>query len=260
MSRSIRLSGLRRWLVALGFGVAGAMGIASAQAQQLCGGVDYPFPFTDVSGVGAAFCPGIMEAYVTGVSKGTTATTFSPNDNVPRLQMTTFLQRSLDQGLARASRRAALKQWSTPKFAGLMQAVALTGTPLFCAADGENIWTTDITGRVTQIRAGTGFINGRWTGATNGEGVLVAAGKVYVAGATSPNGTLYVIDPTKPPGVVAIAASNLGSPTMGLQARSRLFSRPRMLWPRKRRGSTVHWAFSTTAPTSGSPTTLPTRY
>src|SRR5271169_785807 len=118
----------RRWLVALGFGIAGVT-IAPAQAQQMCGGVDYPFPYTDVSGVGVAFCPGIMEAYVTGVSKGTTPTTFSPNETVTRVQMTTFLQRSLDQGLVRTSRRAALNQWSTPQNATSMQAITVGGAP-----------------------------------------------------------------------------------------------------------------------------------
>src|SRR5215469_16831468 len=83
----------RRLLLALGL-AAGALSVAPGRAQEMCGGQNYPFPFTDVSGVGAAFCPGIMEAYVTGISKGTTATTFSPNDDVPRVQMTTFLQRA----------------------------------------------------------------------------------------------------------------------------------------------------------------------
>ncbi len=73
MGRSIRRwRSCLRWLVSLGFGVAGAISVGPAQAQNLCGGVDYSFPYTDVSSVGAAFCPGIMEAYVTGVSKGTT--------------------------------------------------------------------------------------------------------------------------------------------------------------------------------------------
>ena len=143
MDRSIRSSGLRRLLLLIGFGVAGAMSIAPVQAQQLCGGVDYPFPYTDVSAVGAAFCPGIMEAYVTGVSKGTTPTTFSPNNTVTRLQMTTFLQRSLEQGLGRVSRRAALNQWWTSQDTAAMQVVSVGGYPESCAADGEDIWTTD---------------------------------------------------------------------------------------------------------------------
>src|SRR5271155_3826154 len=128
-------SGTRRLLRVVGFGIASAMSVAPVEAQELCGGVDYPFPYTDVSGVGAAFCPGIMEAYVTGVSKGTTPTTFSPTETVTRGQMTTFLQRSLDQGLARTSRRAALAQWWTPLEIESMQTIGVGGLPDFCAAD-----------------------------------------------------------------------------------------------------------------------------
>src|SRR5271163_1679602 len=140
LDRNIRR--LCRCIAALGFGVASAMGIAPGQAQELCGGVDYPFPYTDVSGVGAAFCPGIMEAYVTGVSKGTTPTTFSPNNTVTRVQMTTFLQRSLDQGLARTNRRAALNQWWTTQSTNVMQAITLANTAFSCAGDGEHIWAS----------------------------------------------------------------------------------------------------------------------
>src|SRR5277367_77953 len=127
MERGIRSSGLRRRHVALCLGFAGAMCIVPVRAQELCGGIDYPFPYTDVSGVGAAFCPGIMEAYFTGVSKGTTPTTFSPNETVTRVQMTTFLQRSLDQGLTRTSRRASLSQWWTPQNTNAMQTIPLVG-------------------------------------------------------------------------------------------------------------------------------------
>src|SRR5271155_90221 len=135
MDRSIRRS--RRWLVALGFGIAGVT-IAPAEAQQLCGGVDYPFPYTDVASVGASFCPGIMEAYVTGVSKGTTPTTFSPDENVSRYEMTTFLQRSLDQGLTRTSRRAALNQWWTQRNLGSLREIIVgLFAVYYCAADGE---------------------------------------------------------------------------------------------------------------------------
>jgi DNA-binding beta-propeller fold protein YncE len=191
------------------------MSIAPAQAQQLCGGVDYPFPYTDVSGVGAAFCPGIMEAYVTGVSKGTTPTTFSPNNTVTRVQMTTFLQRSLDQGLARASRRAALNQWWTPQNTNAMQSTPLANIPAFCSADGEYIWTSTANGDVVQVQAHTGAVLGTWTGATQDKQLIVAAGRIFVAGATIP-GSLYVIDPTQPPGAVATAASTLGGLPFGI--------------------------------------------
>jgi hypothetical protein len=186
----------------------------TASLSNTCGGALYPFPYTDVTGVAAPFCPGIMEAYVTGVSKGTTPTTFSPNATVARLQMTTFLQRELDQGLARASRRAALNQWSAPKTANAMQTIAAGAVAQSCAADGDAIWLSSI-GGVVQVQASTGKLLGTWTGAAASEGVLVAAGKVFVAGNLAP-GALYVIDPTQPPGAVVTAASNLGNDPFGV--------------------------------------------
>jgi DNA-binding beta-propeller fold protein YncE len=211
---TLRWCGLHRLLLVAGIGVTTAVSIAPVQAQEMCGGVDYPFPYTDVSSVGAAFCPGIMEAYVTGVSKGTTPSTFSPNNTVTRVQMTTFLQRSLDQALTRTSRRAALNQWWVPQNTNSMQTIALGGFPQACASDGEDIWaSTD--GEVVQVQGHTGKALGTWTGATGSDGVLVAAGKVFVTGATSP-GRLYVLDPTQPPGAVTVAASTLDSNPRGI--------------------------------------------
>jgi len=216
MNRSTRSPDWRHLLFVVGFGAAGVMGIVPVQAQELCGGVDYPFPYTDVSGVGAAFCPGIMEAYVTGVSKGTTPTTFSPNTTVTRVQMTTFLQRSLNQGLTRAGRRAALNQWWIPQDTNAMQTIAIVGGTIACAADRENIWIANFNNDiVSKVQASTGKVLGTWTGATFGEAVFVAAGKVYVVASGFP-GNLYVIDPTLPPGAVTVAANNLGNGSAGL--------------------------------------------
>lgn len=197
MQHSLRAS--QCWLCGAGFAFAGLIGSAPVPAQEMCGGAPYAFPYTDVSGVGAAFCPGIMEAYVTGVSKGTSPTTFSPNQAVPRVQMTTFLQRSLDAGLARASRRAALDQWwPIQDFGGVQTAIG--GAPFTCSADGENIWTSTFIGNsVVEVQASTGTVLGTWTGLSKPAGVRVANGNVYVASAVSP-GFLYVIDPTQPPG------------------------------------------------------------
>ncbi len=214
MNRSMPWGGLRPLLFVVGFAVASAMSTAPVQAQQLCGGTDYPFPYSDVASVGGAFCPGIMEAYVTGISKGTTATTFSPNETVTRVQMTTFLQRSLDQGLARASRPAALNRWAIPQNASAMQAISVGGIPWYCAADGNSIWIATQS-QVLQVRASTGAVLGTWTGASQSYNVAVAAGQVFVTGETSP-GTLYVIDPTQPPGALTVAASNLGDNPAGI--------------------------------------------
>jgi len=207
MARSIRRPHRSsRCLLALGFGIGSAMSIVPVSAQELCGGVDYPFPYTDVSSVGSAFCPGIMEAYVTGVSKGTTPTTFSPTETVTRVQMTTFLQRSLDQGLTRANRRAALNRWWTSKNTPALQTIGVGSGqfPQQCDADGENIWVSAGNGNVTEVQASTGKVLGTWTGAIGGTGILAALGKVFVAGASSGDevGILYVLDPTKPPTLV----------------------------------------------------------
>jgi hypothetical protein len=208
MDRTVRRP--RGWLVALVFAIAGSMGIAPAPAQQLCGGVEYPFPYTDVSGVGPTFCPGIMEAYVVGISKGTTPTTFSPNDDVPRVQMTTFLQRTVDQVLARGSRRGALGQWWTPVAGSSLQTITLaTGAPNGCSGDGANIWTVTTGGNLVKVDASTGANLAHWTGIATGTDVLAAAGRVFAVAGTSP-GTLYVIDPTQAPGAAPVAASNLG--------------------------------------------------
>ena len=129
--------------------------------------------------------------------------------------MTTFLQRTFDQGLERTSRRAALEQWWTPQSAVSMQTIILpAGIPQFCKADGPNIWVTTTGNTVVQIDAGTGNdCETTGPGATYAAGVLVAAGKVFAVGSTNPGGSLYVLDPTQAPGAVTVAANNLGDPT-----------------------------------------------
>jgi hypothetical protein len=191
-----RVGGSHRWWLTFGCAIASTLWVGSVQAQGSCGGNGYPFPYTDVASVGAAFCPGIMEAYVTGVSKGTTPTTFSPNENVTREQMTTFLQRSFDQGITRSGARAAAEQWWVPRSILNIQRVSLgvTGAPLLCKPDRDSIWVA-AGNEVVRIAASDGTAIGEWFGANNAYGVLVAGGKVFVTGNTSP-GVIYVIDPT----------------------------------------------------------------
>ena len=54
-----------------------------------------------------------------------------------------------------------------------------------------------------------------WTGANSPRGVLCGAGKVVVAGGTSP-GELYYIDPLLPAGAVTVLATNLGNNPRGI--------------------------------------------
>src|SRR5436190_2497603 len=78
-----------------------------------CSGAQVNLPFTDVQG-NAFFCQ-IAAAYFSGLSNGTSATTYSPTAPVAREQMAAFVTRTLDQSLKRGSRRAALDQWWVPK-------------------------------------------------------------------------------------------------------------------------------------------------
>jgi S-layer homology domain len=51
-----------------------------------CGGASVTMPFTDVPGSNIFFCA-IAEAYVSGLTNGTSPTTYSPSDVVTREQM-----------------------------------------------------------------------------------------------------------------------------------------------------------------------------
>ena len=179
-----------------------------------CGGAMVTLPFTDVAG-NAFFCQ-IAEAYFSGLTNGTTPTTYSPSDFVRREQMAAFVTRTQDSALRRGSRRAALNQWATPTT---------------CASDWQNnggdgssggeigrhrpVGCGSSSNDVKRVRASDGAVLGTWTGATGAFGVLVARGRVYVTGRTNP-GRLYVIDPSQPPGVVTTLSSTLGSPPIDI--------------------------------------------
>src|SRR6185436_1530803 len=97
---------LRRFRRSLSFSLALAGGAASA----VLGGCG---PFTDTAA--DSFCPFVLEVFTLGITTGTTATTYSPGDNVTRLQMAAFLSRSVDGVLKRGGHRAALNQYWTPQ-------------------------------------------------------------------------------------------------------------------------------------------------
>src|SRR5688572_31446203 len=78
-----------------------------------CGGATTTLPFTDVMG-NPLFCQ-IASAYFSGLTNGTTATTYSPGANVTREQMAAFITRTMDQSLKRGSQRATAEKWFTPQ-------------------------------------------------------------------------------------------------------------------------------------------------
>src|SRR4051812_42186708 len=67
--------------------------------------------FTDVS-ANDVFCQLILQAFNLGITNGTSATTFSPNDLVPRNQMVTFFDRGVDFTLHRGVRTAIGRTWA----------------------------------------------------------------------------------------------------------------------------------------------------
>ena len=170
-------------------------------------------PFTDVND--ATFCPFVLEVFTLAITTGTTPTTYDPASSVSRLQMAAFLSRTVDRTLQRGSRRAAMNQfWTT-------QAPINVGTtPIVNASvvqsDGLDLWVANgASGEVVRVRGSDGQILQTWTGSEQSQGVLVAMGRVFVAGQLSP-GQLYRIDPRQPAGAVTTLASNLGEGSKGI--------------------------------------------
>jgi hypothetical protein len=159
-----------------------------------CGGAMTTVPFTDVMG-NIFFCQ-IGEAFFSGLTNGTTPTTYSPNDFVRRDQMAAFVSRTQDAALRRGSRRAALGQWDTPSALPTTTNRTSVGvSPFLVASDGADLWVANNTdGSVTQVQASDGRVMRTLTGATAAFGVLIAGGAIWITGANTP-GHLYRIDP-----------------------------------------------------------------
>ena len=200
---SIRLTLLVSLLIAL------AVTSSRLQADTgTCGGVTTTLPFTDV--MASPFLCQIAEAFFSGLTNGTSATTYSPSANVTRDQMAAFITRTQDSALRRGSRRAALKQLWTPLGAANLGFTTVGAGPTAVESDGADLWVANSgSGTVSRVRASDGSLLGTWTGANTPKRVLVAMGRVFVTGFTNP-GVLYEIDPTAAPGAVTTVTSNLG--------------------------------------------------
>lgn len=182
-------------ILPLAFGAAlagGAVGIV----QDQCG------PFTDVT---PAFCPYILELYYLGITAGTSATTFSPDDPLTRGQGAVFIAKGLNQSLARSSRRAALGQWWTTQGQTSLGLTAVE-SPQNAVSDGADTWVTSGTG-VARVRASDGKLLDTWP-IDSSFGILAAMGRIFVT-TISPN-ALYMIDPTQPAGPPQLVTDQLG--------------------------------------------------
>src|SRR6476660_4914896 len=120
-----------------------------------CGGATATLPFTDVMG-NLFFCQ-IAEAFFSGLTNGTTSTTYSPSANVPREQMAAFVTRTMDQSLKRGSRRAALDQYWTTQVANNLGLTDVGDGPALVRPDGDSLWVANaISGTVSRVQASNG--------------------------------------------------------------------------------------------------------
>src|SRR5205085_10791479 len=122
--------------------------------------------------------------------------------------------RTLDQSLKRGGRRAALEQWWTPQIPESLGHIDVGSFPLSVKSDGEFIWVANFSSNnVYCVRASDGKVIRAYTGVNKPRALLVARGKIYVAG-NEPVGTLYAIDPTID--APATVAADIGSNPVAL--------------------------------------------
>ena len=210
----VRTSGTYYAKVSIGNSSAGTTGAGDylLSISSTTGGV---LPFVDVL-PNNPFYSSIAEAYFSGLTNGTTATTYDPTALVTREQMAAFISRTMDQALKRSSERAVAEQnWTTQGGSNL--ALTTVGDPRLVKSDGADLWVTN-GNTVSRVRASDGKLLDTWTGAGGAHGVLIAMGKVFVTGAlSSPNpGRLYEIDPTQPAGAVTTLSMNLPIAPLGV--------------------------------------------
>jgi S-layer family protein len=183
------------------------------QAQSLpedmgtCGGASVTLPFTDVPAASIFFCS-IASVYYSGLTGGTSATTYAPLANVTREQMAAFLSRTLTQSLRRGSRRAALEQLASPTSVPSTGTTTVGNSPNQVKSDGADLWVANSdSSTVSRVRASDGKLLETWTGADNAHLILIARGRVFVAGNSQPK--LYVIDPKAPAGAATLLTGSL---------------------------------------------------
>jgi hypothetical protein len=175
-----------------------------------CGGASITLPFTDVPSSNLFFCS-IAAAYFSGLTNGTSATTYSPAASVTREQMAAFITRTQDSALRRGSLRAALDQWAPTFSSSGMTTVGDNENSV--QSDGADLWVANGFA-VSRVRASDGKLleTWTWTSAYYAQAVLVARGRIFVAGGTE----LGRLDPKQPAGDVTVLTSNLGFGPQGI--------------------------------------------
>jgi len=174
-----------------------------------CNGASVTLPFTDVPASNGFFCS-IASAYITGLTNGTSATTYGPSQNVSRDQMAAFVSRTHDSAIRRSSRRAVAQQWWTSNHNYALTSASLFNGPGKIAWDGIDFWVPN-TGNntVRRLRAGDGkeleSYQLPWPGQKPHD-VISVAGYIFVTGMRGPGtpGVIYRIETEVPdiPGAV----------------------------------------------------------
>lgn len=171
-------------------------------------------PFTDVPAANVFFCS-IAEAFFSGLTNGTSPTTYGPSDLVPREQMAAFVTRTMDQSLKRGSRRAALNQFWTPASPDDLGLTTVGALPEWVESDGADLWVTNFSdGTVSRVQASDGRVLGTWTGASGAQHLVLGKGLVFISGFGP--GNLFEIDPAQPPGAVTTVTNAIGPGPIGI--------------------------------------------
>jgi hypothetical protein len=174
-----------------------------------CGGGMVTLPFTDVAG-NAFFCQ-IAQAFFSGLTNGTTLTTYSPKDNVTRDQMAAFITRTQDSAVKR--RRLALEQWPI-KSGGYLydRTYSTTSGQNQIKSDGTDFWITHAAG-VSSYSASTGLLVADYPMA-NAFGLMIyRPGIVCVTLRTSP-GSIELINLHR--ALAATMISKVGNQPIGI--------------------------------------------
>jgi DNA-binding beta-propeller fold protein YncE len=183
-----------------------------------CAGVNVTLPFTDVQGNGF-FCQ-IAAAYFSGLTNGTTATTYSPLVTVTREQMAAFTTRTLDQSVKRSHTRAALGEWWTNKSSSTFSRLfteTSAANPRFLACDGYTVWVSNTQGNsVSRIDIRTGALICTLTGIPSPEQLVIVSGIVFVASFQSPGGIYFANLSVTTNGAISLFTNNVGSNPVGI--------------------------------------------
>jgi len=170
---------------------------------QACG------PFVDVPATDV-FCPFILQAFIDSVTQGTSATTFSPNDLLPRNQVVTFFDRVMDQSLHRGNVRTAIgKAWSPSSTNGGV-ATDVGAQVNDVVTDGTFLWLARNDSKILKVNAADRRLIETWTipaGSPRKLGVF--AGQVWIADNL---GNLFAFNPSGTPG----AATQIFSASAGI--------------------------------------------